>query len=383
MSRKATYSETRDIIYQAAADPKLWPNALETLCDHLGALGTMLVHNAPSGLQGSLTTARLREDLSEIYLQRHVWNPWSKAIAKQPFHKSVSASSLIERRLIRRSEFDADILTPQSIEDMVCLSLPSMARDGGAGGFGVALSSRGADNSLETVRKLDRLQPHLARALELSFALAERQQGARQLAAVLEFLPNAALLLGSRGQVLYANGQAENLLKSEDGIAIALNENSRLRAWNAVDDRNLRQRIAEAAAITRREESSLGGYLKVRRPSGSMPLSVLVSPLPPAEFEICQLPTSARMIVLITDLTAPFPIASKDLSDNLGLTRAEARVALLVGAGHPAPQVAAMLGVALPTVKTQIAHIFRKLDIHSQAALARILSTFPKIPGNG
>ena len=55
------------------------------------------------------------------------------------------------------------------------------------------------------------------------------------------------------------------------------------------------------------------------------------------------------------------------------LTHAETRVARLFAEGQTHAQIAGRLGVSPSTIRNQIAAIYRKLDIHSKAELARIV----------
>ncbi len=55
------------------------------------------------------------------------------------------------------------------------------------------------------------------------------------------------------------------------------------------------------------------------------------------------------------------------------LTRAETRVARLFAEGLTHSAIAARLGVSQSTIRNQIAAIYRKLDIHSKAELARLV----------
>jgi DNA-binding CsgD family transcriptional regulator len=378
MPRRDLYSSAVEAIYRAAAAPEQWSSALESVADYVGgSCGAMLVHSLPVGQPSSMIVVRMRDDLTKLHLERHIWNPWSKRMARVPFEKAVSANSLVDRDLVRKTEFDADMLAPQSIEDMLAISHKSMTRSGGVGGPGIALSSRGAERVTEAVRRLDRLQPHFSRALEFSLVLAEKDETSRQLKNILDLLPNAVVLLGPKGQVLHANRPAETLLRDGDGITVESNSGGRLKASDSSDDRLLKRQIAEALAVAAGGDSILSGALRLGRQSGRPPLLVLVSPLPPAEFEVWHMPTATRLLVFINDPTAAVPSAARVLCTAFGLTAAEARVTLMIGAGYAAPQVAQSLGVALPTVKTQLAHAYDKIGIHSQVAVARLLATLP------
>lgn len=59
------------------------------------------------------------------------------------------------------------------------------------------------------------------------------------------------------------------------------------------------------------------------------------------------------------------------------LTRAEARVAELYACGQSSAEIARMLNVSNSTVRNQLASIYRKLDIHSKAELARRIPVRP------
>lgn len=65
-------------------------------------------------------------------------------------------------------------------------------------------------------------------------------------------------------------------------------------------------------------------------------------------------------------------ILSASPRDDQGLTPAEARVARLFADGASHGDVAQRLGVSPATVRNQLTSIYRKLDIHSKAELARL-----------
>ena len=58
-----------------------------------------------------------------------------------------------------------------------------------------------------------------------------------------------------------------------------------------------------------------------------------------------------------------------DLTEDLGLTRREARIALGVLEGQGDAAIAAELDIAVSTVRTHLKNTFLKLGIHSRTAL--------------
>lgn len=66
-----------DLIYDAAADPDIWPTAISELADQIGSIGGFIfgterkLHSVPFTFN-----ARLSEEGHRIYRERHFLNPW-------------------------------------------------------------------------------------------------------------------------------------------------------------------------------------------------------------------------------------------------------------------------------------------------------------------
>ena len=383
------YDKLLDQIYGAVADPALWPQMLAGVSDHIGSIGGMLIYNAPPGGKTLTVLARLNPDYADVVHKHYVWNPWTTAMKDQPFNKAIISSSLVERRIIQRTGFYADVLVPQRIEDMVAISHRGMARDGGVGGFGFGLSARGTDRAEQGRQRLQRLTPHLGRALDATMQLGPLTDGSRQLARVLQLMPSAALLLDNRQHIIHANPAAEQLLRDGDGLTSSFNDGLHLSAALPDESVALSRNLAQALRVADGSSDLLGEPLRVTRPSGAAPLLVVPVPLPPPAFSLWELSQTARLLVLIIDPGARNLAAASALQAGFGLTAAEARVATLVGSGLRGPQAAQVLGVSPNTVKTHLARCFEKLGVRSQVELARVLSALspdaasPTMRGNG
>jgi DNA-binding CsgD family transcriptional regulator len=371
-----------DLIYGAVADPQEWPKVLTRLSDHLGAVGGMIAYLPGRGRPLSII-GRLSEELLDLNHRHYAWNPWSMAMKDVPFEKAVIANSLIEPGVLTRTGFQADILAPQGIVDAVSTSHASMALDGGAGGFGFMLSSRGAERADENVRRLQRLTPHLGRALDATLKLGHLADGTRQLASALQLMPNPALLLDGKGRITLANPAAEALLHTRDGLALDRDGGLRLAAALPVETAALSRALAQALAVASGTGTELGGPLRLSRPSGGAPLLVLPVPLPPPAFALWEMLEQARLLVLIIDPSAPSRATAAAIQSTFGLTAAEARVAVLIGSGRSGPEAAAVLGISPSTVKTHLKRCFEKTGVHSQVGLARILGALPIDPSMG
>jgi DNA-binding CsgD family transcriptional regulator len=368
-----------DLIYGAVADPDKWPEILTGLSDHLGAVGGMIAYLPGRGRPLSII-GRLSEQLLEVNQRHYLWNPWSVAMKDIAYEKAVIVNSLIEPGTLARTGFYADVLAPQGIVDCIGTSHASMGSNGGVGGFGFMLSARGADQADDNVRRLQRLTPHLGRALDASLKLGYLADGTRQLAQVLQLMPNPALLLDGRGRITTANAAAERLLRSGDGVAFDRSGGLQLAAAFPEETAALSRALAQAFDVASGAGTELGEPLRLTRPSGAAPLLVLPVPLPPPAFALWEMLDQARVLVLFVDPTAQSCATATAIQATFGLTAAEARVALLIGSGLSGPATAAMLGVSPSTIKTHLKRCFDKTGVHSQVGLARLIGALPIDP---
>jgi DNA-binding CsgD family transcriptional regulator len=227
---------------------------------------------------------------------------------------------------------------------------------------------------------LQRLTPHLGRALDATIKLGHLADGTRQLTRVLQLMPNPALLLDGKGRITLANAAAEALLRTGDGLALDRDGGLQLAAALPAETVALTRALAQALAVASETGSELGGPLRLTRPSGAAPLLLLPVPLPPPAFALWEMLEQARLLVLIVDPSAQSRTTAAAIQTTFGLTPAEARVAVLIGSGLSGPETAAMLGISPSTVKTHLKRCFEKTGVHSQVALARILGALPIDP---
>jgi DNA-binding CsgD family transcriptional regulator len=364
-------------IYGVVADPARWPDLLTTLSDHLDCIGGQLVYNAPPGGKNLLLLGRLDPEYTAVFHKYHVWNPWTIRIKEQPFDRAIVCGSLVERRVIHKTAFYADVLAPQKIQDMLCIGHRAFAVDGGVGGIGFALSARGVERAEQNRGLLQRLAPHLCRALDATLRLGPLADGSRQLTRVLQLMPNPALLLDGRARIVHANPAAEALLRERDGLISVADDSLKLSAVLPEEGAALSRVLARALRVAEGSSDALGEPLRVTRLSGAAPLLVVPVPLPPPAFPLWELSESARVLVLIVDPSTRNRAAASALRTTFGLTNAEARVAVLVGSGLSGPQAAQALRIAPATVKTHLARCFEKMGIRSQVELARLLAALP------
>ncbi len=371
-----------DLIYGAVTDPGRWKEVLTRISDYLKAEGGMLIHIPAKGKGAPIAIyGRLSEEHGGLVREHYAWNPWSVAMLDVPFNKAVVVNSLLEPGSIFKTGFYADVLRPQGHVDIMNTKHVAMSQDGVVGGFGFCLSDRGTESAHHNVQRLQRIVPHLDRALNASLQLGHLADGTRQLERVLQLMPNPALLLDGRGRITHANPIAEALLQTGDGLSFSPDGSLQLSAALPSETSALSKALAQALAVATGAGDELGEPLRLSRPSGAAPLLVLPVPLPPPAFAMWELLEPSRVLVLIIDPEAPARAASAAIQNAFGLTVAEARVAVLIAGGLSGPQTATTLGLSPETVKTHLKRCFEKTGVHSQVGLARLLGALPTDPG--
>lgn len=375
-----SYTDLVVAIYQAAVRPELWASTLELVTDHLGVDSGMMLHLSASGDGNFIVHHRLRDDLNQLFLQHHTENPYSFAFARAPVGKALVTGELVEKAVLHRSAFHADILAPQDIEEIIAVRHADLSRDG-VGGVLFNVSKARADAAGHAAARLDDLVPHLSRAIDLTLLTSRANAGNRQLEQLLANMPGAVILLDGHGGILQMTPAAETLLGERDGLCTGGRGPLALRAHGRDDASRLAACIKQALASARGEQPTLDDTLQVSRPSGRRALLVRVTPLPPPAF----LPWStidggARAMVHIVDPQAPIDAQAERLRRLVGLTAAETRVAALLASGLGPTEAAGVLGLSVNTVKTHARQVFAKAEVRSAAALARLVASIPAGP---
>ncbi len=371
-----------DHIYGAIADPGRWRGVLIRIADFLCADGGMLIHIPRQGKGAPIAIyGRLSEEHGQLVKEQSSWNPWSKAMLDVPINQAVIVNSLLEPGAILKTSFYADVLRPQGHVDIMNVKHRSLLQNDGVGGFGFCLTARGAEHAHRNLRQFQKLVPHLDRALEAAMQLGPLADGSRQLAAILHRLPNPALLLNGKGQLVLANRLAEDLLAANDGLAFDRRGTPQLTAGSRGGTSALATLLQQALAVAAGTGERLGPPLRLPRISGDAPLFVMPVPLSPPAFPLWELADIARVLVLIFDPSGQRSAATSIMEGAFGLTPAEARVAALIASGLSGPQIATALQVSPMTVKTHLKRCFEKTGLHSQASLSRLVASIPINPG--
>lgn len=356
-----------ETIYDAALDEHLWAGAAERIAMAFGATSAVLHlrDTALGNAQFLSTTSNLGPDAMRRY-REYYWRHdlWVDLGAKQGMWKVIVSQDLITDREFEQSEFYYDWCRPLETFYLIGTILPISGNEVGVIGIHRPPGGRLFDKAQKMAFGL--FLPHLQRALQLRRKLNERS-GERQASLEVALRSRtAALVVAPDGRILYANPQAEVVLRSGDSIRAG---GGRLTAAERTISDKLRVLIRGAAETAAGRAGSSGGALTVSRPD-RLPVTILIAPFRPA-LNGLGAPQPAA-IVFVRDPEAPTP-AIAALQDLFGLTHAEATVTNALADGRSTEEIAALLGISLNTARTHLKRVSAKTGTNRQAQLVALV----------
>lgn len=171
-------------------------------------------------------------------------------------------------------------------------------------------------------------------------------------------LGRAAVVVGQDGRVLYLNRKAEEL--AGDGFVIT---GQHLRAISAADQPAFSAAIIQAFSGKQTIEP-----IPLQRTKTTVPLLARAMPMDHTTLG------DKAVLVLLTDPLDNGGAGVVKMLRLLGLSQAEARVAVLVGTGLSPKDVAAELGLAESTIRSALKTTYDKLAISRQSELAQMVA---------
>jgi DNA-binding CsgD family transcriptional regulator len=346
----AALSSVIGTIYEAVFDREAWPSALQGVCAMVDGCAASMISHAVAD-QTPERAAEFGTDplFSRAYVESYARiNPlFGMSILEMTEGETRALYRTIDLRVFHRTRFYREWVQPQGWGDWLASMLARSPSHVSL--LAVARKEAGGPFSEAQLAMMDMLVPHIQRAARLAHLFDQPAALARGMAALLDRLTIAALLVDSRSAVVFANGPAQTMLAAGDILALA--SGGRLRLADPEADR-----IASAAikGETTRPEVAL-----VKVPRGAFVVSVM----PPS-------PETGDLVAVL--VTAPEAVSAPPgpvLRSAYGLTDAEMRVlSLLIAGRHPA-EIASGLGITLRTVRAHLQKLFDKMGVERQSDL--------------
>lgn len=368
------------LIYDAVGAPEQWRTVLDRIARELGAQAAALVVLDAGEQRAELGLATGAFDATALASYTREFgaiDPAPAAFARLKVGEAGATDRMFSREMRAHDPFFNEFFRPHGLEE--CLGATVLRDEDRAAQIGIqrAPDRRAFDDG--DIASLERLLPHIQRALQLHRQFAAVTGMATALAALVDELPSGMIVLDAGGNVVHLNRAAQALVARDDGIAIDRAGQVTLAAPDAK---------ARFAALLHdvlhgnpaSDAQGAGGALRVRRKHARAPYTMLVTPRPPAladgapgreEMPGGALPSGALVVIHDPDRLLQIPAAV--VQAVFGLTRREAELTAALCAGVTPTQFAAQAGVSVNTVRFHLKSLYAKTETRGQADLIRVV----------
>ncbi|MGO9544452.1 MAG: helix-turn-helix transcriptional regulator [Rhodomicrobium sp.] len=355
-----------DLIYAAAEDPREWERVLAALTNTLSATGAA-IHAAPASENGfsfGLAYGADPESLTSYAEYYNSVNPLTAPLSRVPIGVAVADHQLVPRSDLVRTEFYNDYGLRFRLGGAVMLQLTPDSQ--------LSVVGRGSDVFSDgQVALVQRLKPHLLRALSLNARLAALQAGLDTFQSALDRLEVAVILLNEKGAICYSNEPAIELMSKRDGLTAN-------RDLLCATDSDAQSRLSELVRAAVATKGARGGSVCLPRQHAARPLVARVMPFS-QKSDFWLTPTRVHAIVFVSNPDAATGDAVNEVMQSYGLTPAEMRLLSELLAGRSLQEAAGNLRLARTTSRNTLARIMAKTETHRQSELLRLIlrSTLP------
>ena len=358
-----------DAFHGAAFGQHGWYGALEGLAEATGSqIGELITVGANAAVPINIMT-NMDPDFNRAFIEAGggdpAINPRVNAGMNAPILKVLAESDFISPSDYKRHPHYQEFARPWDIP-YICLSTLERNSDLLIGLAVVRTHQQGhiTDKQREIFAML---APHVRAAVRTQLAL--EGEGAALLTGAMDALSIPAFVCDRCGRVRSLTPAAEQLLSLDRGLQLRLGQ---LHAANPVDEKSLKDAIDTAVRGPLIGGSSVLQTVVIRHCALNTPSMVLdVITLPARQFEFSFAP---RVLVLARGERGPEGRRAAILRTAYALTSAETEVAIHVSNGKPLEAIAAIRGVSVETVRSQIKSILAKLGVKRQIELVATVS---------
>lgn len=362
-----------DKIYDAATDDQLWTpifHEISTLTNSVG--GVLLGQSQSPRILHFARHYNTDPECVRALKDRHVLNPWTLHMQKfHPVGTVVLSDSILPLTELRRTAFFDEVMRPQDLGHAAMIGL-SRKPDFGVG-FCLNRGPRQGPYTEQERRLLERLTPHMMRAVQFGFQLGAYQALQHMAYRTLDRITVGVALLDRNARTLFVNKSLRSM--TTDG---ALNlRNQKLSSYSAPHAKRIDNLVHSAL------RGAPGATMAIPHPVDGRSVTVLVASVRSRDFErFAHMDMrDAAAMVFVLDPAVSTMTPPEWVMDAYGLTLAEARVALQAASGHSVAKIGSQLNISPNTVKTHLRSIFAKTGTHSQAELVSIIASLKLMTG--
>jgi hypothetical protein len=352
-----------DAIYSGACDASELLRAIELIRQYFDGCGSFFCEFDPAAPEEQLSVGIGTIDAQFLrdYAPFAPIDPAPEQFAALPTGAATTTDRMFSPEFLRHDVFLNEFLRPHGVDGTLGSPLLSSA-----GRFAIVAVHQGKHQKrfeADAIARLERLTPHLTRALQIRRLFLKSEQRGKVLETIINRNATAMIGISNAGQLLIVNDAARAIAAARDGIG--LDRDGR----PVLADRHAAVRLAQAQSAV--ATGGAGALLHIQRPSGKPPYLVLVSPLPRSEDTLLQMGHSGILIAIHDPARRVVPSAQR-VAHFLHVPLGAAKLIEAILAGVELKDYAEREGISLNTVKFHLKTAFDRTGTRSQTDLVRL-----------
>jgi DNA-binding CsgD family transcriptional regulator len=348
-----------DRMYEAAAYPELWPEALGSFANALGGFGGSIVgfgadeklisYVSPESVE--VAAAYARGGWADHNFRIQLGAPLMRR-GRSFIHERM----VLDRQAIDRQRIQNEFLNAFQMRSFIAFEFVP-------GEIGGCVERGTAEVEDWEISELERASHHLKRIGAI--ASARGAMFAQGIETGLDHLRAGAILLDRRGRIVSMNARAASIRDRVFHV-----QSGQLTPRDTEMAGAFGRMMRGVSTADHAHEIGPDAAIRLRCPDGSSFLA-RAAPLVGPAIDIFM---RARILLLLTPLQGAGFDSADRLRHVFGLTRAEARLAGCLAAGDDLASAAVRLGVSQGTLRGALKAIFRKTGAKRQAELVGLLT---------
>ncbi len=372
------YDKIVESIYDCAANPELWPNALGAIKDAVGGAYAFagFVDVTEIGVGKAPKITRFNSAWDEAWIEKLIAslptlandNPDGSGLVGFELDNSWTQLSRTDEAEFQKSDFYNYWVKPQGLRDT--LNTPFLQRAGLVGLLAIPSYASREPYGTKECKLIERLSPHIRRAMVINEIADKGKLALALYRSVLDRLSVPVFIVGLGGKMNFCNTAADalladgNFLRLNAGIIKAARATIETTALNDAMDRALKGDVAVGI-------SGIGVPL-----TGKNGERAAAYVLPIAGNDLRGDLGQGSCLLFIARRGEQQPIAIEIMRTMFDLTIAEAQIAILIAQGDSPQSIAEALSISINTVRSHLKAVFAKTRTSSQTALGALVNGF-------
>jgi DNA-binding CsgD family transcriptional regulator len=345
-----------------------WSDVLALLRDRLdGHFATLSQHHFASGQGAVVCEFPETPQFRTAYAQFASRNPWFLSSDEYTAGRVITGNELLSNRALVKTDFYRSLLKPHKL--FHCM-LGVAIRRGQLIHFISVHRGQDAPSFGEREKAdLREVLAHVSLALENHWRLREARDLTNVLLGVMDRHPHPSFLVDAGGRILHCNKSTKDLLVHSEGLCT---DGGQLAAATSVDRAALREAILGVAKAARESlDATRTMTLSVPGEQRSAVVSIVAAG---RAFQSDAGEIGGLVLVTARDAHFEHDTHTCSFVKQFGLSPAQARVTVLIIAGHSLAETARSLHVSENTARSHLKQIFQKTNTHGKMDLVHLYS---------